>query len=370
MAIRIVHTEASLGWGGQEIRIYTEMMAMRERGHELALVAQEKSQIIQRCRDAGFLCQVFSSNRFLYPISILQLRTFLNEWGAEVVNTHSSRDGYIAGIAARLAGCTLVRSRHIDVEYPNRWLGRWAFGILPHVITTTSEKIKTNLVERLDLNPDEVSCVATGIDLQKFSPSEIKTEITQKYHLPRDLRLVGMISVLRSWKGHRYFLEAARKVIDQRNDVHFVIAGAGPMESAIRDWITEMSLEDSVSMIGHQEDVVEVINLLEVLVLPSYAHEGIPQILLQAQAMAKPIVGTKVGGIPEVIQHEVNGLLVEPRCESAIVDSVIRLLEDQSLRKRLALAGRQKALEAYSLEIMCKKMEQLYKRTIAPSMSS
>ena len=126
--------------------------------------------------------------------------------------------------------------------------------------------------------------------------------------LAPDVALVGMISVLRSWKGHATFMEAAAKLLaDSGRRVHFVIAGDGPAREEWTQFIKDKPWAGNVTLLGHRADVPNVLASLAVLVLPSYAHEGIPQIILQAQAMARPVVATTIGGIPEVVEDGVTG---------------------------------------------------------------
>jgi glycosyltransferase involved in cell wall biosynthesis len=171
-----------------------------------------------------------------------------------------------------------------------------------------------------------------------------------------------MISVLRSWKGHDYFIEAAQHVLDYFPDVHFVIAGEGPRREAIESKIKHMGLTKSVHLIGHRHDVANVIAGLKALVLPSYAHEGIPQIVLQAQAMAKPVIGTSIGGIPEVIDNEQTGLIVPPKDIHRLADSIERILSDEMLCRFLGEQSLQFILNQHTFEHMCEHTEELYRR--------
>jgi glycosyltransferase involved in cell wall biosynthesis len=169
-----------------------------------------------------------------------------------------------------------------------------------------------------------------------------------------------MISVLRSWKGHDYFIEAAQHVLDYFPDVHFIIAGDGPRREAIESKIRRMNLTKSVHLIGHRHDVANVIAGLKALVLPSYAHEGIPQIVLQAQAMAKPVIGTNIGGIPEVIENDQTGLLVPPKDIHLLADSIERILSDEMLCRFLGEQSLNQILNNYTFEHMCERTERLY----------
>lgn len=361
----IAHTESSLGWGGQEIRVFTEMLAMRKRGHRLLLFAPSRSTIYARCQEAGFLVYSFSDHKAHYPLTILRLAAAFRREKVQVVNPHSSRDGWLAGVAARLAGVPLViRSRHIEVDYPNRWLSRIAYKLLAHQVLTTSQRISDRLIQELGLSPGKVACVPTGIDLAQFDP-QVPGKLHEELALPPEIPLVGMVSVLRSWKGHKHFLDAAAEIIRQTQHVQFVIAGDGPLRSWLAETIREMGLEARVRMLGHRDDVPNILASLSVLVLPSTAHEGIPQIVLQAQAMSRAVVGTTVGGIPEVVTDGVTGLLVPPGDVRLLVEAIGSLLNNASQRACLGQQARKRAEQEYGLENMCQQLEDLYAHHLA-----
>ncbi len=363
----VAHTEASLGWGGQEIRVFEEMKAMRQRGHKMLLVAQPHSVIFAKAQAAGFQVEPMSSDRLKYPISILKLRRFFQQRQVEVVNTHSSRDGYICGIAAQLAGVPLViRTRHIDVDYPNKVVSRFGFGTIPDCVTTTSQLIVDKLTQQLSLKPDRVSCIPTGIDLEKYAATQHSRDHCRSEFLPEQANLlIGMVTVLRSWKGHRIFLEAIAQVKQSLPTAHFLIAGEGPMRQLIESWIKELELSDVVELIGHRDDVPEILAALDIMVLPSYAHEGIPQIVLQAQASGTPVIGTTAGGIPEVIRDGDTGLLVAPKDAAALGQAIKQLAENPDLRKNLSHQALSFARNHHSLDRMCEATEAIYQRFLS-----
>jgi glycosyltransferase involved in cell wall biosynthesis len=142
--------------------------------------------------------------------------------------------------------------------------------------------------------------------------------------------------------------------------IHFAIAGEGTMRVVLPDQIAKAELAAHVTLLGHRADVPNVLASLDVLVLPSYAHEGIPQIILQAQAMKCPVVATRIGGIPEVVQEGVTGLLVEPKDAAALASAIAAVLDDKALAGKLTQAGRQQIEQAYSLDAMGERLLRLY----------
>src|ERR1700683_5152582 len=360
---RILHSECSLGWGGPEVRGLAEREWMRAQGHWVAVAAHPASSIAKKAQEAGILFYPLRTHKALLPFEVARLAAWLIRNRVQLVNTHSSNDGWLAGVAARLAmRPILIRSRHIEVDYPNRFWSRVAFRFLPHHVITTSRRIADRLVAELGISPTRATCIATGVDLARFNP-EVEGALRRELGVGPDVALVGMISVLRSWKGHATFLDAAARLLGEaKRPVHFVIAGDGP---AREEWTAKIAREPwkgNVTLLGHRTDVPSLLASLDVLVLPSYAHEGIPQIILQAQAMSCAVVATTVGGIPEVVEDGVTRLLVSPRDAEALAGKICSLLEGPGLDARLGQAARANVEKHYSLDAMGERLLELYEK--------
>jgi len=357
--LAILHTEASLGWGGQEIRVFTEMKAMRARGHRCYLAAQKKSVIWERCSEAGFDCVAISEKPLGFVLSILKLSFWLMFQRMDVVNTHSSKDGWIGGISARIAGVNcIIRSRHIEVDYPSPKRSMIAFGRIPHHVITTSEKIRRRLIDEVGLHPEKITCVPTGIEMEHYS--NVDPTLRKELGFDESNQLVGMVSVLRSWKGHAIFLEAVSEVLGDYPHLHILIAGEGPAQAMIEHKIIDLGLTGRGHLLGHREDVPRLLASLDLLVLPSTGHEGIPQIILQAHAAGCPVVASEVGGIPEVVEHGKMGRLVEPGNVEKLAQAIRAALDEDEVSREMAEAGRKRVAQKHSLEIMCQTLEKLY----------
>jgi glycosyltransferase involved in cell wall biosynthesis len=358
----IVHTESSLGWGGQEWRVFLELQWMREQGHQVWLAAPKKSEIFHRSAKAGIPVIPINFNRSAWLHDFFSLFRFFKKNKIQIVNTHSSRDGWLGGIVARISQIPfIIRSRHIEVNYENPFLARIAFEALPHHVLTTSHQIAKKLVRELSIQPNRITCLATGVDLKKFS-SNNKSRLRTELKLASSSFLVGMISVLRSWKGHDDFLVAASQLAKESLPVHFVIAGEGPGKKEIEKKIHELALQSQVTLLGYREDIPDLLDSLDVLVLPSTAHEGIPQIILQAQAMARPVIGTRVGGIPEVIISGQTGLLIPPRDPNALAEAVRYLIFHPAHAREMGINAQAQVNQHYSLDLMGKTLESIYHR--------
>jgi glycosyltransferase involved in cell wall biosynthesis len=136
--------------------------------------------------------------------------------------------------------------------------------------------------------------------------------------------------------------------------------GEGPRRVQIEEELLEMGLEEFVFLIGHRDEIPRILQSLDVFVLPSYANEGVPQALLQALAMERPVVATNIGGIPEVIDDRVHGLLCEPQNPAELAADILEILRKPEYGKKLAQVGRKRVVETYSLERMVDRLELVY----------
>jgi glycosyltransferase involved in cell wall biosynthesis len=357
----ILQSEWSTGWGGQEIRVYDEVTWLRRRGHAAGLMVPPGSALGARAERAGIPVAWIPMPRALDPRAVALIAKRLRSEHAQVLVTHSSVDAWTGGLAARLVGVPVVRMRHLSVPVQRNPFSRAVYVGLCDKIVTTGEAIRTLLVERLKVPSAKVVSVPTGVDLEKFDPSRtdrerIRTETGIDGHIP----LLGMIGVLRSWKGHLVFLQALRRVSEKLPDVQAVLVGDGPFRSVIQDAIECHGLGTRVHLLGHREDVVEILGGLDLVVSASTAAEGIPQALLQSLAMRRLVVASDVGGIPEVIRPGETGWLVRPGDPDALGEAIVGALADRAGAERMGKQGREMVEAGYSLQRMGERMEELY----------
>jgi glycosyltransferase involved in cell wall biosynthesis len=358
----ILHTEASLGWGGQERRILVEALALRERGHRLAFACDHRSELSRQVAQHGFpltpLTFGGAGNNFA---AWIRLRRLLEENAPDILNTHSSLDSWIGSLVwqSLRPRPLLVRTRHLSTRVKVNWPTRWLYRN-PAAIITTGEVTKGLLMERLGVPARRIFSIPTGVELTEFVPQEKNPEMLALIKIPPEAFVVGSVAVLRSWKGHLHLLEAFQKLIAAGVRAYLLLVGEGPYRVVIEEKITQLGLEPWVRLAGFKDQVAPWFALMDVVVLASYANEGVPQALLQALAMAKPVIGTTVGGIPEVILDAETGLLVPPREPQALAAALDRLRTDPDLRRQLGRRGREVVVERFSLEQMAAEIEAVY----------
>jgi glycosyltransferase involved in cell wall biosynthesis len=358
--MRILHTEASLGWGGQEIRILTEAAGLIGRGHAVELACPREARIFAEAPRFGVPATALPIGRKRLR-GLAALRGFINTRPIDVINVHSSTDSWLSAIACRSMRRppALVRTRHISTLVPHDAMTRWLYARASAEIVTTGEAIRTQLLRDLGVDPARATSIPTGIDTRRFAPGD-KLAARRALDLPQDAALIGIVATLRSWKGHRYLIEAIQLLSHDR--AHLVVVGDGPQRGALERQIIDLGLARRVRLVGNQRDVAPWLAALDVFALPSYANEGVPQALLQAMLVGIPCVTTNAGAISEVAIDDVTALVVPKEHALALAGAIDRLLNDTGLGRRLAAVARKRTLEKFTLDVMLDRMEEVFRR--------
>ena len=358
--LRIVHTESSCGWGGQELRIISESQGLIERGHDVSLAAPPESRIYAEARKRGIPSRPLPIARKGVR-GLLALRRLLAAGRPDVVNTHSSTDTWLAALAlATLAGAPpLVRTRHISAPIPRNAGSRWLYGRATAHVVTTGERLREQVIGETGLDGARVSSIPTGVDLARFAAGD-RAAARERLGLPRDAFTVGIVATLRSWKGHRYLVDAVARAGAKRGWL-LVMVGDGPGAANLRAQVASLGIEPRVRMPGNQDDVVPWLQALDAFALPSYANEGVPQALVQAMLAGLPCVTTHVGSIDELAIEGETALVVPAQDASALRNALERLMADAGLRARLGAAARRHCEERMSYERMLDRMEAIYR---------
>jgi len=357
--LRVLHTEWSNGWGGQEIRILLDTIGLLDRGYEALILCPPESKLATEGAKKGIETHLLDIKHSFDVSAVWKIVNLVKDKNISVVNTHSSVDSWIASFAAKIANVpVLVRTRHLSVHISKHILN-FVYR-MPDAIITTGESIRRMMMEENRLDGNKIFSIPTGVMLDRFHPGVSGRGIREELQIPEGTKVVTMVAVLRSWKRHGIFLEAARIVLSVVPSVVFLIVGDGPGMNNIQRKIEDLELEKNVIMTGYREDIPEILSASDACALTSESAEGVPQAVLQYLAMKKPVVATNVGSISEVIRPEETGLLVEPNNAEAVADGILRLLQDEKLSKRLGENGRFRVEKNYNYDNMLDRTIELY----------
>jgi len=336
--LHILHTEAAVGWGGQEIRVLQETRLLLERGHRVSLVCQADSPLEERARS-------ISNSRFhLIPISMksalslwvfLTLYRYVSKNNLDVIHTHSSVDSWLGGVVGKLSGVPVIRTRHVSLPVNDFFPNHLLYSYIPQRILTSGNMISDIVKQVRHVGSTKVVSIPAGVDLSKFDSGISGEKIRKELKVDSNQILIGKIGVVRGWKGHNYFLEAIPLILKKIPYAKFVIVGDGPGFKEIKSKVNLAGIDNKVDLLGHREDVPEIMAALDVQVLASFAGEGTPQVIPQAFAMKTPVVATKIASIPDLLGQGERGILIEPENALSLAEGVLKLIRNPDIAKRL-----------------------------------
>lgn len=325
--MRIVHTESSQGWGGQEIRILTESREFIKCGYDVRVIADPDSLIFKRASDFGVPVTPARLKRKRL-LDFLSTRKAIKQISPRFIICHSSTDHWISALA-RLTfrkRPVLIRVRHVSAKVRRDPFTCWLYNSGAEKVITTSSQITQSLTFDRFLPSEKVVTIPTGIDLQVFSPNS-KATARRKLGLPSNHFVFGNIATLRSWKGHHDLIRAFRGLQDSVDrPCLLLIVGDGPQYESLQEYASTLGITDQIIFTGHQSDVRPFLDAMDCFVFPSYANEGVPQAVLQAIAYGLPLAVSRHPGVIEACRDYPNIKVFDPRDIDALKKSLMDIL--------------------------------------------
>jgi glycosyltransferase involved in cell wall biosynthesis len=285
-----------------------------------------------------------------------RLWRFCRRHRIDLLKTYSSKDHWLC-LPLYLSGIPLSRARCITD--PIRGKGR-AF-IFKHGcsnIVADASVIKRELIQKHGINPAKIEVIGSAVDLQKFGPPRDRVKFRTEIEVGRDTPLIGNVGMIRPDKGQLVLVEAAHYVLAERPDARFVIVGQGTgilkRGINVRNAIDRSGLADQIIMAGYRWETPDVYAACDMIVIASLRTEASPIVLREAFASGCPVIATKVGDIPEIIEERQNGLLIEPGDSKALAAAILEFLHNPELAAHCATNGLRYAREHFSFDEMMK----------------
>jgi glycosyltransferase involved in cell wall biosynthesis len=280
--------------------------------------------------------------------------------GVDVVHAHMFGSNVWGTVLGRLSGVPVVVAHEHTWSFQGRPLrrfldrelvARWA-----DVFVAVSDEDRRKMIEVEGVDPAKIRLIPNGIP----SPANgAVTDVRAELGIESGVPVLGVVCELRAQKALEVLFEAAALLLAEFPTLKVLVAGDGPERARLEEGARRLGVADTVLFLGIRRDVPAVLAAVDVAVLSS-DYEGSPLSVMEYMAAAKPVVSTRVGGVPELVREDVHGLLVEPRDPEALAEAVTRLLRDPALAKRLGAEGRQRQQREFSLEAMVRRIEDLY----------
>jgi len=371
---RILHLSCSASWGGAERRTIDLAAALEEAGLKNYLGVPADSYMSRKARELGLETCPLSMAGSLDVVGIRKLLRVVRDRGIDIVHCHDGTYYWPCIFAKWPDGRNLRVVFHRRIQKPHHFYSRGHYRYADAVIAV-SGSVKDQLVRRERVEAEKIHVVHDFVDFRVFDRSVSGEEVRRKHALDHRV-VVGISGTMdpEKSKGELCFIEAARRLDADFPDVRYLIIGQGVSRPELETLTGEYGLADKVLFVGHQEEMPKYMAATDVFCLLSWKTEGLGNVLQEAQAMGKPVIGTSVGGIPETFLAEETGLLVAGRDVEDLARALRRLLEDEPLRRRMAERAGQLARERFGQERAVAQVLSVYesllcgraRRTVAP----
>ncbi len=360
--MKVLYVVTSAGFGGAPLHVLQLMRYMRSLGHSVGLVSAPEPRLVREAEKLGV--EVFPNPYFVRRFHLINdLRAFIPVYRAikkfkpDIIHAHSSKAGIIARFwSAVLNVKPIIFTAHgwVFTEGRKFWI-RWLLAQIERIaaITTTkiicvSEHDRELAIKFKVASPEKLIVIHNGVDISLFQ-NIVKSQ-------PRNNKpVITFVGRLAPPKDLFFLIDVAERI----NNAVFWIVGDGELREKVKRYISKKGLIDRVVLFWERCDIPEILSQTDIFVLPS-RWEGLPLAIIEAMMAGLPVVASNVGGISELIEDGVNGFLIPPRDAVRFTKALQILIEDETLRKKMGEAGREKAMKNFTLDKMLSKTMEVY----------
>jgi glycosyltransferase involved in cell wall biosynthesis len=368
--VTILQIVSCRGWSSDAYWAARATVELERAGHDVTLVCRRRSEarVIRRAREAGVSrIETLTLTSGLGPLAdALDLRRLV-AWlpEAQILHVHRGKEHWLAALANRMSYVRrpLVRTRHIVQAVRPHALNRWLYGRATDQIVTVTEAIRRQLVAGGLAPEDRVVTMPGGVDIDRFRPDALPARdsgIRAALGLPREVPIVGLVSGFRVMKGQQTVVEAAARLVAGGRRFHLLLIGQGPFAARVRAQVEAAGLGDRISILGFVDDLPAAMAALDVALYAALESDGMSRVLFEYLASGVPVVASRVGVVPEILEDGRTALLVPAGEPGPLAEAVTRLMDDPTRRREIGSAGAALVHARYSGARLAERLTALY----------
>jgi len=359
--INVLHLITELEPGGAENLLVATVKEMAQRDYNVMVgYIYGPGTLASQLKSFGAEVVDLSLKGKIDPLVIIKLFFLIKKKRIDIVHTHLVHASIVGRISSRLAGVkAIISTRHYGYNPKEKsfmhWLERKT-SYLNKKIIAISQAVREYMIKQQNYDSEKLVVFYNAVDLSDFNPQYQRkaTEDNNGY-------MIGSVGHLHPQKGHDVLIKAFALVAKECPRAKLVIAGDGDLRTYLQKLVSQLRMEGNVAFLGVQEhsQVINILGYIELFVLASN-WEGFGIAIIEAMAMAKPVIATKVEGIKEVVDDGYTGLLVPPNQPEVLAEKILYLMKKPELAKIMGERGRRKVEKEFSTEVMIEKLERLY----------
>ena len=369
--IHILFVMDGMEFGGGE-RCFAQVISdLPEDRYEIYLASSDNRHLYNAIHTARVHRIPLDFSSKYNPALLTAISKVIKEKEIDIVHGQGARAEFYARVAVWLTGTSKYVStiampvEGFDIDPLRKrvylFFDRLSDKFVDHFIVV-SESLKRTLIEKRCIAPEKVTKIYNGIETSRYTPDgahAVDLKVRAELGVNESTFVIGAIGRMVWQKGFECLIRGVNDLLNHTGDIKILMVGDGPLKEKLQELVGTLGIGDHVIFTGFRSDVREILCAIDVLVIPSLA-EGFPMVTIEAMAMAKPIIATRIDGITEQISDGKEGLLVPPNDSSALAEAIIKLMRDRELARSLGLAARKKVESEFSVEKMIAETEKVY----------
>ena len=361
--MKVLHTESSVNWGGQEYRILDQMDWLAANGHRCGLAARPGSDIASRAAARGLTVHQVNYTGHYNPFAVIHVRAIVKRHGYQIADCHGSRDVMTQAFARNLA--PVIRTRHLSQPLKNKLHRRLQWALGSDAVIATAQCIKDEILDKALAPAERIHVIGEWADAAFFDISgrgDHRKDVRAEFEVPDDHALVAVVGMLRGDKAQEHLIHAAAEMKRRGRPITALIVGAvtntqSTYGDELRSLAAALGVADMVRFAGYRDDVARLTQGADILAITSVAVEAQSRAAPQGFASLTPVVASNMGGVAELVRPGETGWLVTPGDAVAYADAFAEILDGR--QAAAAVTARARLLAETSLRIDAKMAETL-----------
>jgi len=371
--INVCHLISGDLWAGAEVQMYTLVMSLKTLPDiNVSAIVLNEGKLAVKLRDAGLEVAVIEESKNNFFRILRHIKDILNNKNIDILHTHRYKENILGallkkngivqhliqtvhGINEPLKGIKILKAKlysYLNLYYTRKYFDK---------VLTVSFDIQNKMSGRID--PDRLVTIHNAIDPDSLTIKRTADKIREELGIEENQPIIGTAGRMVPIKGYDIFLDMAKIILEKKPESRFLLVGDGPLKQELEDIAQKLGIENMVIFPGFRDDIIDIINCFDIFVISSY-HEGIPMVLLEAMALRKAVVATSVGGINEIIENDVSGILVNPGDAKALSEACIKVMDNINLKKNLEIEAKRRIDMEFSSNILKTRVLNLYQEII------
>ena len=370
--MKVVHLTASRFFGGPERQILGLAKSLPARFQSTLVSFSEDGlcgEFLEATRGAGFEAIQLRHDTPRLIGALNELIGLLRSVPADLLCCHGYKANLLGWLAARRLGIPVVSVSH---GWTGETLRVRLYDALDRRVVRRMDKVvsvsegQAEKLRRAGVSPHKTVVIRNGVDAERFTrPDPVYRDALISLFPSKCDVIVGAAGRLSPEKGFEILIDAAATVVRDKPHVGFVVFGEGALRSALAERIERRGLQGSFVLAGFRADLENYVPHFDLFALSSFT-EGLPVAVLEAFAAGVPVVATAVGGVPEVVEHGVNGYCIEPGSPEALARKIVEVLANDRLRRRMGRNGRTRVMNEFTFDVMAKRYQRLFEELVVP----